>query len=791
MTADKNEHATEPSRTGPSAQRHPGDIVRIVAASSLLGASGWVAAQGRLSQFETDVFRLVNDLPGALEGPLRAVMQAGSLVAVAVAAGAALAWRKPRLALDLGVAGVGAWFAAKGVKAIVGRDRPGGILDTVIHRGPVDTGLGFPSGHVAVATALAAVASPYLGRTARRVVWSAVAVVAVARIYVGAHLPADVVGGFAVGWLIAAVYHLAVGSPVGGSDPAVVRALLEPIVGEPFRLSLVSADARGSTPYEVTTDSGRRWFVKALSNIHRDNDLAFKVWRLLTRRRLEDEAPFFTPKQQVEHEAFLALLATAAGVRTPAFAATAADGREALVAFGWVDATPLDHLGADELSDDTLRDIWEQVVLLRSARLAHRDLRLANVMLDDGNEPLLVDFGFAEAAASDHRMAQDVAELLASSSLVVGIDRAVRVAVEVVGRDAVAAAVPLLQPMALSNATRTALRHGPVRLADLRDAAATASGAEQTQLEQIGRVRPRSVLLLLGLLFGIHLLLPQVGEFRRSIDALRSVEIGWVVLALIGSAATYVAAGVAQIGAVARPLPVVRTILVQLAASFTNRVTPANLGGAGINIRYLQRSGLTGPESVASVTLNTVAGAVVHLIALVVTALVVGGTRSTRLRLPSEGKLLTIVAAVFVVGGLVLWSPLGRNKVLPRLREGFASLLAVLRQPVRAAQLLGGSLGVTAFYALSLYTSLRAFGLGLRVSEVLVVYLGAAAIASVAPTPGGLGAMEAALVAGLTSFGAPAAEAIAGVLVFRLITFWLPMFPGWITFHALARREVV
>jgi glycosyltransferase 2 family protein len=122
--------------------------------------------------------------------------------------------------------------------------------------------------------------------------------------------------------------------------------------------------------------------------------------------------------------------------------------------------------------------------------------------------------------------------------------------------------------------------------------------------------------------------------------------------------------------------------------------------------------------------------------------------------------------------------------VTPTLRAG-RELAAVLRRPAKAAQLLGGSAGVTLAYALCLASCLAAFGGHLPLASTVAVYLAGAAVASISPTPGGLGAMEAALVAGLTAVGAPTGPAVAGVLAFRLLTFWLPILPGWLAYRAL------
>jgi len=116
---------------------------------------------------------------------------------------------------------------------------------------------------------------------------------------------------------------------------------------------------------------------------------------------------------------------------------------------------------------------------------------------------------------------------------------------------------------------------------------------------------------------------------------------------------------------------------------------------------------------------------------------------------------------------------------------------ATLRHPVRAAQLFGGSALITLSNALALAFAMDAFGRTIPTGKVVAVYLVGAAIASIAPTPGGLGALEAALVAGLTAVGSPAGTAVGGVLVFRLLTFWLPILPGAWTLRRLRSRGLV
>lgn len=171
-------------------------------------ASAWLATASQVHAAELSLFRLFNQLPPHLELPLWLVMQMGSLPAVPAGAGAALVARKPRLAADLALGGGLSWAAAKGAKRLIRRERPTVFVAELLLRGRPQAGLGFPSGHAAVAAALATAVSPRIPVVARRAVWGSVVGVTVARMYVGAHLPVDVLGGMALGSAISSGVRL-------------------------------------------------------------------------------------------------------------------------------------------------------------------------------------------------------------------------------------------------------------------------------------------------------------------------------------------------------------------------------------------------------------------------------------------------------------------------------------------------------------------------------------------------------------------------------------------------------
>lgn len=183
-----------------------------------------IAGEEKVPGWEVDVFRLVNDVPGALYPVVWALMQFGTFVSVPVATLAALVFRRWRLAIVIAMSGAGVYYLARVVKDVVVRLRPGVLLEDVHLRGIGTLGLGFPSGHAAVSAALAVAISPYVTRTWRRVVVALAVFVSFARVYVGGHLPLDSVGGAGLGVALASAMHLLVGVPASTPAPRIETA---------------------------------------------------------------------------------------------------------------------------------------------------------------------------------------------------------------------------------------------------------------------------------------------------------------------------------------------------------------------------------------------------------------------------------------------------------------------------------------------------------------------------------------------------------------------------------------
>jgi undecaprenyl-diphosphatase len=763
----------------------------LVLSTGVVVAGGWFAHRARPSIVEIDAFRLINDLPAAFAAPLIGVMQLGALAAVPVFSIVALLARRPRLARLLLLGGTTAWVLSKVLQTIVDEEPPALVIGRVALHGAVSEGLAFPATHVAVVAALATVAAPYLARPNRRLVWSLVIVVAIARIYVGVHLPVDVIGGAGVGWGVGSFLHLLFGAPRGFLDAPAVRRALEAAGVGVQSVDPVAPVERGWVLFEVkTTDTSVA--AKALTRDQPEADWLYVAWRALAFREMDDERVIGSPAHRVDHEAYVLLLAERAGIRVPSVITTVTVGEgDALLVRAWIDGKQLSRLGGDEIAEETLVQIWQQLAGLHELGITHGAPRPDHWVVDQRGCPWLVEVGNARVSEQPRAQLRDIAELCVSLAQTVGVGRAVESAAQEMGEERLGAALSFLQPLALSPATRRGLRTEPGLLADLRVAVASATGNVAAPVESPARIATRNLLPVLGALVAVNVLLLQVGQAHATFDALRRAQWGWLIAVAVIAALNYLMAAIALIGAAGQRLALGRTWAVQLAVAFTNRLAPAGIAGMATNVRYLEATGTPRSAAIAAVTLDAAAGFVVHVvgIAAIVPLLRSGGARLhfSGPDLPDRWPFLLAAIATLVGAGVLRWGRTVRRHLAPHVRTAAGALANTMRQPSSAAALFLGSAGVTTGYALALAATCQAFGLRLGVTTIVAVYLAGAAIGSVAPVPGGLGALEAALAAGLVAAGAPTGPAIAAVLTYRLITYWLPALPGLVSYQFLRR----
>lgn len=678
-------------------------------------------------------------------------------------------------------------------------DDPGAVGDIVTE--PVETienvfgshacvpGDGFPSMvYIAGLAAGFSTLTPWLDRRWRRAAWIVLLVFLATRLIDGLLVPVDAVLIVALSYAIGAGTLLLFGSPDRSPKRSDIETALTHHGFDVASISTLPASGTSTSLFSVGTGGGRQLFVKVRSQEERAAEILFRMYRMLTLKGFGDERPFASLRREVEHEAGMSLSASAAGVDTPQMLRVADVTASAmLIAYDEINGEALDEVEPGVVTDEVLRATWAQVRALQAARIAHRHLSPANIMVDVSGRSWLIDFGFAEVSASDGDLHGDVAQLIATMALVVGAERSVAAAVDQLGPEAVASAAPRLQPTALSSTTRVALKKEKGLLDSIQSEVMASTDLEAFELEKLERVNSRTLFTTLMLGFAFYFLIPQLAEvdFNEVVGA----DWQWFPVVVFFSLLTYVGAAVALMGAMPERLRFFPTLLAQIAASFFNRIAPAKVGGIAANIRYLQKSGIDPSVAIAGVGLNNIAGVVVHVLLLAIFVTTAGRSATDVLSLPSGETVLMGLVIVLTLAGGVMLVPWGRKlwlrRIWPIVRKSLSGITKVAANPLKMLALFGGSFSITMSYVFGLWYSIAAFGGGIGFVAVTAVYLTGSALAQVAPTPGGIGAAEAALIAGLTTFGLDATVAVPAVFLFRIGTFWFPILPGYLAYKRL------
>jgi uncharacterized membrane protein YbhN (UPF0104 family) len=316
--------------------------------------------------------------------------------------------------------------------------------------------------------------------------------------------------------------------------------------------------------------------------------------------------------------------------------------------------------------------------------------------------------------------------------------------------------------------------------------------------------RRRGDLVRTGLSVGVAVALVVLLVRHRTVldagsDSVARADLAWIGLAAAGTLLLWTAGTVSQLGSVTPRLPLFRLFTVQIAATFANHVLPGGSGGLAVNVRFLRRHGLSRADAVGAVALNMLAGAVTHT-ALLLVALVAAPDALTAALGPGAPARLgghprsLVLAAVLAVPVAVALAWAGRRwgaRLARHVRAQLSVLAAVVRNPRRAVQLWLGSLAVPVLHCLTLYAVVLSLGGGVPFLPVALAYLVASSVSALVPSPGGFGALDVALVAGLVAVGVPSAIALATVLAYRLLTVWVPLVPGACVLAVLVRRRVI
>ena len=279
------------------------------------------------------------------------------------------------------------------------------------------------------------------------------------------------------------------------------------------------------------------------------------------------------------------------------------------------------------------------------------------------------------------------------------------------------------------------------------------------------------------------------------IDAFDGAEWGLILLALVFTQTTNFTDALSLAAASPKPVPVGIATIEQFAIGFVNLAVPSSAGRVLVNVRFFEKFGINAVTSTTTGAITGLAGGVAQAILLILTILVGKGSIDLS-QLDTGGGMLKILGFALVlilVGGVVvLLVPKLRHWAEDKIRKPLSQMgdaLAVMRQPKNLFETFGGAMATEILYATGLMLCVLAVGGSVSLGQAVFINVTVSLFAGLMPIPGGIGVAEAGLTAGLVGVGVDNNVAVAAVLIYRMISYYLPPIWGWFCMSWLQKRD--
>jgi uncharacterized protein (TIRG00374 family) len=779
-------------RGGGTTRRRASDAFRLGFAVVVVAVS--VPVMRANSAVELRLVHALNPPPAAISWLVTLVFWLGSAGVIVILV--ILGLLVPRLAAVrwTAVAAVITWGVCLLLGEILGPSAGRPVTDSL-----AGLNAGYPVTQFAVTMAVAATALPYLSRPLHRLVAFLVAMASIAAVIDGAALPVNTISSLALGWGIAAGLHLAVGSPLGLPSADEITDWIADLNVAVEGIARVPRQIWGVEKFAGQDTAGRAVELSVYGRDASDARVLAKLWRFCFYR---DSGPtlILDRLQQVEHEAFLTLIAGRAGVPVPEVLAVGRFGpsRDAALVTRLPAGLALAEADDAVLPDRTLDELLKTVLRLREAGLAHGALGSETIIVSEEGGVCLKDFRCASSSAPDGRLDGDLAAVLAAMAVRVGPERTAAAATRVLDAGTAHGALVHLQRSALDPVTVGVLQRDKGLLPGLRAAVADAAGIEVPKLAEEQRVSWVNLVFGLGTLIGLWAILGVLADVRGSLDVIKGASWGWVALAFVLAQLPVAAEAWALNGAVPGQLPYGRCLALETSNTFTSLVG-GDVAVFALRVRFFQRNGYDAAAALSSGAIASTASWAAKILLFLVSI----GFAAGEFHLPANSgghqTVIWIVVGVILAAGiatvLITLVPrlrrLASTRLRPHLVSIWANIKTIAAEPRKIFYILGGSVLAQLFVAMALGASLHAIGQRASIATLIVVITLASIIGGAIPVPGGLGVVEAGLIGGLTSAGVPQDQAVAAVFIQRLFTAYLPPIWGWLTLAWMRRREYV
>ena len=705
------------------------------------------------------------------------------------------------IALILGFAAV--W----GVSALISGSGNGTLILSMSSTGTaVGTGL-LPDFYAAMAAFLT-VAGPRRTRSGTKWGWNILYTVAVLFVVLSWNSLSGVLVSFAVGRALGMLIRFMLGTQTNGLWGNQVAQALRSIGIDVSSLSRRLAAYTDSGVLKTTLDDdltensriydavdmqGRQYTVSVLDNQMHTAGYLNQLWqwvRLTGVSMRRDRSSF----DAIHHHYAMILGLRNAGLITPDVYGVA-DGTESSILVFHRDRMPLE-CNPNTMSDHDMEQFMTYLSEAHHRGFTHRRITPETLSRMESGQPVIAGWQNGDYGSAPPNYALDKVQLLTLLSALNGIDRAVACARRTWGDEQLIDLAPFIQKAAIPAATRalpTCDKHMISRLRSRIAALAPQDVADSMETVALSRFSFRSFIAIALLVIAVYVVFTQI-QPAEMIKAVREANIAMALacvffglLAWLGSAMTL--GGFMD----ADKRDPIGLYCSQMASGFTAVSMPAGVGPAFVNLQFLRKSGYrnTAATAIMSAVWAVQGGTTVILL------LVIGiftGRNTLSGMIPTNTLILAIAIVALAISAAMAIPPVRHvvtRKYLPIVKSYARNLINVLSRPKELAFGILGALVLNIATGMGFWMALMAFGCHTNPVETTFIFLLANTLGSAVPTPGGLGAVEAALSVAFTAVGIPSTIAVSATLVYRIAFYWLRIPMGALAMKWLDKHNLI
>ncbi|MBB2954679.1 uncharacterized protein (TIRG00374 family) [Bifidobacterium commune] len=633
------------------------------------------------------------------------------------------------------------------------------------------------------------VAGPKRSRSSVKWGWNTLLIAAAVFVIVSLHSVAGVIVSFAVGRIIGLVLRFAMGTQTRGlwgtgviqathgiglnitelrrrmdadNEPGVLKTRLDDDLIENSRI------------YDAKDEHGQHYIISVLDSLPHAAGYLNQIWQGLrfTGVSMRHDR---SAKAAIHHHYAMLLGLTSCGLTAPN-AYGVADGEESSILVFNVTGTPTISNCAN-LDTDSMHRYMDYLAQAHQRGYSHHRITPDTLALING-EPVIVGWQNGDYASGSTNIAIDKVQLLVLLCSLTDPDLVIQTALKTWGAETLAYLAPFVQKVAVPSATRSLPGWNKQLLDDVRNrlnAFVPDEEIETTEPVTIARFNVKSFVSITLLIVAVAVIFTQLRP-NDVINAVRHANIFWALACLFLSMLAWCGSAITLGGFMDKDKRNWFDLFCsQAAAGFTAVSMPAGVGPAFVNLQFLRKNGYKNTKATAVMSVTWAVQGLTTIILLLIMGLFTG--RNMFSDMVPTNTLVVVIGAIALVLCLCMAVPQIRKliveKYLPLLRSYAHQLVEVLSQPQKLTAAIAGALILNIATGLGFWTALMAFGAHSNPLETTFVFLLANTLGSAMPTPGGLGAVEAALTFAFTSIGVPPAVALSATLVYRVGFYWL------------------